>query len=114
VLFVGNNWDNIVKWGSFALSHWVPESNTEALWRVLADATIDIVATDHAPHTREEKEVGRPARAASRSTGSRSPAVARFRGVDPGPMISASFADLRKFREVVGLWAWRATSPREL
>ncbi|MDE0179360.1 MAG: dihydroorotase family protein, partial [Gammaproteobacteria bacterium] len=28
------------------------------LWEGLRDGTIDIVATDHAPHTREEKEIG--------------------------------------------------------
>ena len=27
-------------------------------WEGLNDGTIDIVATDHAPHTREEKEIG--------------------------------------------------------
>jgi dihydroorotase len=27
----------------------------DALWKAIADGTIDIVATDHAPHTREEK-----------------------------------------------------------
>jgi dihydroorotase len=57
-LFLGNDWNNIVKWGSYALSYWVPEQNTDALWQGLVDGTIDIVATDHAPHTREEKEVG--------------------------------------------------------
>ena len=29
-----------------------------SLWEGLDDGTIDIVATDHAPHTREEKEIG--------------------------------------------------------
>lgn len=57
-LFLGNDWTNIEKWGSYALSYWVPEKNTEALWQGLCDGTIDIVATDHAPHTREEKEIG--------------------------------------------------------
>lgn len=57
-LFLGNRWENIEKWGSYALSYWVPEANEEALWRGLGDGTIDIVATDHAPHTREEKEIG--------------------------------------------------------
>ncbi len=32
-----------------------------ALWAGLADGTIDIVETDHAPHTREEKEKPEPA-----------------------------------------------------
>jgi dihydroorotase len=57
-LFLGNRWENIEKWGSYALSYYVPEKNTDALWRGLRDGTIDIVATDHAPHTREEKEMG--------------------------------------------------------
>jgi len=30
----------------------------KTLWQALVDGTIDIVATDHAPHTREEKEKG--------------------------------------------------------
>ena len=31
------------------------KSNQEPLWRALADGTVDMVATDHAPHTVEEK-----------------------------------------------------------
>ena len=57
-LFLGNDWKNIEKWGSYALSYYVPEHNTPDLWQALNDGTIDIVATDHAPHTREEKEIG--------------------------------------------------------
>ncbi|MDQ1701822.1 MAG: dihydroorotase [Frankiaceae bacterium] len=57
-LFLGNRWENIQRLGSYALSYWVPEANTEPLWDALADGTIDIIATDHAPHTREEKEIG--------------------------------------------------------
>ena len=57
-VFLGNEWANIEKWGSYALSYWVPEKNTEPLWAALADGTIDLVSTDHAPHTREEKEPG--------------------------------------------------------
>ena len=57
-IFLGNDWANIEKWGSYALSYWVPEKNTEPLWAALADGTIDLVSTDHAPHTREEKEPG--------------------------------------------------------
>jgi dihydroorotase len=30
--------------------------NREALWKALLDGTIDVVATDHAPHTEAEKE----------------------------------------------------------
>lgn len=57
-VFLGNDWNNIVKWGSYALSYYVPEKNTEPLWAALADGTIDLISTDHAPHTREEKEPG--------------------------------------------------------
>lgn len=57
-LFLGNDWSNIERLGAYALSYWVPEKNVEALWEGLKDGTIDIVATDHAPHTREEKEIG--------------------------------------------------------
>ncbi len=57
-LFLGNRWENIEKWGSYALSYYVPEKNTEPIWQALNDGTLDIIATDHAPHTRAEKEVG--------------------------------------------------------
>ena len=36
------------------------KEDQEALWKGLADGTIDIVETDHAPHTREEKESEKP------------------------------------------------------
>ena len=57
-LFLGPDWSEIERLGSYALSYWVPEVNSPALWGGLGDGTIDIVATDHAPHTREEKEIG--------------------------------------------------------
>lgn len=57
-IFLGNRWENIERLGSYALSYYVPEKNTPHLWEALADGTIDMVATDHAPHTREEKEIG--------------------------------------------------------
>jgi len=57
-LFLGHSWETIERLGSYALSYWVPEKNLPALWQGLNDGTIDIVATDHAPHTREEKEIG--------------------------------------------------------
>jgi dihydroorotase len=34
------------------------ESRRESLFERLADGTVDVVATDHAPHTREEKDAG--------------------------------------------------------
>lgn len=57
-LFLGCDWAEIERLGSYALSYWVPEKNLPHLWGGLCDGTIDIVATDHAPHTRDEKEVG--------------------------------------------------------
>lgn len=57
-LFLGCDWAAIERLGSYALSYWVPEKNVPSLWEGLNDGTIDIVATDHAPHTRDEKEVG--------------------------------------------------------
>jgi dihydroorotase (multifunctional complex type) len=57
-LFLGCDWSAIERLGSYALSYWVPEKNVPSLWEGLNDGTIDIVATDHAPHTREEKEIG--------------------------------------------------------
>jgi dihydroorotase len=57
-LFLGCDWSSIERLGSYALSYWVPEKNVPSLWEGLNDGTIDIVATDHAPHTREEKEIG--------------------------------------------------------
>jgi dihydroorotase len=57
-LFLGNDWANIVRLGSYALSYYVPEKNTEPLWAALNDGTIDLISTDHAPHLREEKEPG--------------------------------------------------------
>ena len=57
-VMLGNDWANIERLGSYALSYWVPEENTEPLWAALRDGTIDVVSTDHGPHTREEKEPG--------------------------------------------------------
>jgi dihydroorotase len=57
-LVLGNDWNNIVRLGSYGLSYYVPEKNTQPLWDALADGTIDIISTDHGPHTREEKEPG--------------------------------------------------------
>jgi dihydroorotase len=57
-LFLGNDWSTIERLGSYALSYYVPEKHIEPLWAALRDGTIDLVSTDHAPHTREEKEPG--------------------------------------------------------
>jgi dihydroorotase len=57
-LFLGCDWKNIERLGSYALSYWVQEQHVAPLWEALRDGTIDIIATDHAPHTHAEKEVG--------------------------------------------------------
>jgi dihydroorotase len=57
-LFLGNDWSNIERLGSYALSYWVPEVNSDPLWEALADGTVDLFSSDHAPHLREEKEPG--------------------------------------------------------
>jgi dihydroorotase-like cyclic amidohydrolase len=51
-------WSDIERLGPYALSYWVPDHHREAVWAALVDGTIDMLASDHAPHTREEKEVG--------------------------------------------------------
>jgi dihydroorotase-like cyclic amidohydrolase len=59
-LFVANSWANVERWGPYALHMWVPDDHAAALWHetAAADGVIDVVGTDHAPHTREEKERG--------------------------------------------------------
>ena len=57
-LFLTNDWATVERLGSYALSYWVPDVNTEPLWAALNDGTVDLIATDHAPHLREEKEPG--------------------------------------------------------
>jgi dihydroorotase len=56
-LFLGR-WSDVKELGPYALSYWVPDDAREAVWEGLLDGTIDMLSSDHAPHTREEKEVG--------------------------------------------------------
>lgn len=53
-----STWNDVETLGPYALSYWVPDDNRDAVWEGMRDGTIDIAASDHAPHTREEKEVG--------------------------------------------------------
>lgn len=39
--------------GRYLKPHWV-----EALWAGIKDGSVDVVGTDHAPHTRDEKDIG--------------------------------------------------------
>lgn len=53
-----SKWEHVEKLGPYALSYWVPDEGREAIWTGMRDGTIDIVSSDHAPHTRAEKDVG--------------------------------------------------------
>jgi dihydroorotase (multifunctional complex type) len=57
-MFVTNSWDNIERGGPFVLGQWVPPEDDIAQWSALVDGTIDTIGSDHAPHTRREKEPG--------------------------------------------------------
>jgi dihydroorotase len=57
-MFVTNDWANIEKKGPYSLGFWVPEEDGPVMWQAIVDGTIDVVGSDHGPHTREEKEVG--------------------------------------------------------
>ena len=56
-LFLGT-WEMVERLGPYVLSYWVPDEARAAIWEGLNDGTIDMLSSDHAPHTREEKEVG--------------------------------------------------------
>jgi dihydroorotase (multifunctional complex type) len=56
-LFLGR-WEDVTELGPYCLSYWVPDHHREAIWEGIADGTIDMLSSDHAPHTREEKDVG--------------------------------------------------------
>ncbi|QOR72905.1 dihydroorotase family protein [Ruania alkalisoli] len=53
-----STWEDVQTLGPYALSYWVPDDNRAAVWEGMRDGTIDIASSDHAPHTREEKEIG--------------------------------------------------------
>ena len=53
-----SRWSDIQEQGAYALSYWVPDHHREAVWEALNDGTIEMLSSDHAPHTREEKDVG--------------------------------------------------------
>ena len=50
-LFLGS-WDDVLELGPYCLSYWVPDHHKAAVWDAINDGTIDIVSSDHAPHTR--------------------------------------------------------------
>ncbi len=53
-----SKWEHVERLGPYALSYWVPDEGRAAIWAGMRDGTIDIASSDHAPHTREEKEIG--------------------------------------------------------
>lgn len=57
-LFVTSDWQKIEERGPYALGFWVPEPDVEPMWEAVVDGTIDVIGSDHGPHTKEEKEVG--------------------------------------------------------
>ncbi|HEY6958220.1 MAG TPA: dihydroorotase family protein [Candidatus Limnocylindria bacterium] len=56
--WLDNDWANIERLGSYALSYYVQPHHSKAVYEAFKDGTVDIMATDHAPHLREEKEPG--------------------------------------------------------
>ena len=57
-LWLGNDWSRIERLGPYALSYYTAPHHADAVWRGLLDGTVDMIATDHGPHTKEEKEPG--------------------------------------------------------
>lgn len=53
-----STWSDVERLGPYALSYWVPDEGRAAIWAGMRDGTIDLISSDHAPHTREEKEIG--------------------------------------------------------
>jgi dihydroorotase (multifunctional complex type) len=53
-----SRWEDVERLGPYALSYYVPDDARSAIWDALRDGSIDILSSDHAPHTREEKEIG--------------------------------------------------------
>lgn len=53
-----STWEDVERLGPYALSYWVPDEGRAAVWEGMRDGTIDIASSDHAPHTREEKDIG--------------------------------------------------------
>jgi len=53
-----DDWNEIERLGPYALNLWNGPGTTDILWEALRDGTIDVIGSDHAPHLREEKEIG--------------------------------------------------------
>jgi dihydroorotase len=57
-LWLGNDWPTIERLGPYALSYYVPPRHASAVWAAFRDGAVDVLASDHGPHTREDKEPG--------------------------------------------------------
>lgn len=57
-LFVTNTWEAVERLGPYGLGFWIPDRDAAAIWDAVRGEGADIMGSDHAPHTREEKEVG--------------------------------------------------------
>ena len=53
-----SRWEHVERLGPYALSYWVPDDARGAVWDGVREGVIDVIASDHAPHLREEKEIG--------------------------------------------------------
>ena len=53
-----SNWPEVAHLGPLALGRCLKDEWRAALWAGIADGTIDVLGTDHAPHTLEEKRSG--------------------------------------------------------
>jgi dihydroorotase (multifunctional complex type) len=53
-----SNWPEVAHLGPYALGRCLKDEWRKALWDGIADGTIDVLGTDHAPHTSEEKTTG--------------------------------------------------------
>ncbi|MBI2185325.1 MAG: dihydroorotase family protein [Thaumarchaeota archaeon] len=57
-LFLTNSWDTIEKWGPLSLGSYCRPEDSVSTWDALNDGTATVIATDHAPHHKSEKEIG--------------------------------------------------------
>jgi dihydroorotase len=57
-MFLSNSWDTVERLGPYSLGMWVPDDHAQAVWESVLDGSADVIATDHSPHTKEEKEIG--------------------------------------------------------
>lgn len=53
-----SDWEEVAHLGPYALGRCLKPEWIEALWEGIADGTIDVLGTDHAPHASREKESG--------------------------------------------------------